>query len=339
MTISIRERSSSSASADADTVARSVETTRRAERPERRLSPSTEDLPHASLNAAFVGALTEGHRESETQARLDAFRDSFSGPYVVHGERVSARPMFRMNGGFNDGLLREHESTLSVICRKASVPPRALADAKVGRPTPEELRVVTQALIDAGALSTERDGSLEQRIRRMQWEWGIGVDCAGYTEQAARAARHEPSRPPTHGDAFARLARDRSMKNVTVREIRSGDVIHLDRPSPSDVGHNVIVYAHRPVAADDRAALTARAGAIANGFFAGKGPFHLLEVDSSWGAGPSGADYGGFRRDEWLFDEGSSTWLYFEPWSQTFGTSNVGPHAEPYAGAYRPRER
>lgn len=66
-------------------------------------------------------------------------------------------------------------------------------------------------------------------------------------------------------------------------------------------------------------------------------PFHLIHVDSSWGAGLYGKDHGGFRRDTWIFDEGSHTWGYFESATKTFATSKIGPHDEPYTGAFRPR--
>lgn len=310
-------------------------------RPSSRSSQSPPDwhrVPDAPHYSAFLaGIAPRGRTEAETRARLDSFRDSFGGPYLVDGEPVSARPMFRMNGGANDPSQRAHERELIAICTRNRIPLRSIRNAIVGRPTPSELRRVTQALVDAGKLPASAE-SLERRIRTMQWEWGIGVDCAGYTEQAARAARGEPARAPTHGDAFTGLRTDRTMRRIEIDGIRAGDVIHLDPPSPDDVGHNVVVYAHRAATKDECArALGTTSDPDVASFLRGQGPFHLLEVDSSWGAGPYGDDYGGFRRDTWTYDESSSSWLFFERSTNDFRTSTVGPHGEPYSGAFRPQ--
>ncbi|HVH46296.1 MAG TPA: hypothetical protein VM925_28340 [Labilithrix sp.] len=295
------------------------------------------ERPVRMSQAERAEAIATRRADVETRMRLDAFRASFSGPYSVDGKPVHARPMFRMNGGANDVKLRAHEPELHAICTRARVPAEAVGNAKVGRPTPEQLRQVTQALIDAGKLSPGTDDSLDLRIRQLQWEWGIGVDCAGYTEQAARAARGEKPKAPTHGDAFSGLSRDRTMRKVDVPDIRPGDVIHLDRPTPRDVGHNVIVYGHHVAGSEERTRLGTAMGVAAEPFLAGQGPFHVLEVDSSWGAGAHGGDYGGFRRDTWIYDEGSSRWGYLESSTKAFMTSERGPHSEPYTGAFRPK--
>lgn len=276
-----------------------------------------------------------GKTDAEVRARLDAFRSTFAGPYVIDGKTVTARPMFRMNGGFNDEQTKSRSAELAAICARAHLPPSAAFNCSMGRPTPEQLVKVTQALIDAGKLPPGTDDSVELRIRQMQWSWGIGVDCAGYTEQAARAARGAKAAPPTHGDAFSGMKQDPRVQKIAVPDIRPGDVIHLDPARPRDVGHNVVVYDHRVAGYDERAAIAGR-DADAAQFMKGPGPFHMLEVDSSWGA-DDGRDYGGMRRDTWIYDEGTKQWGYFAHGSGGFHASERGPHGEPFAGAFRPK--
>lgn len=277
-------------------------------------------------------------QEGRVQANLDAFRARFSGPYSIDGRRVQARPMFNMNlpNAFNAASRARHAPELARLCAEAKVSTSALRCAQVGRPTPEQLVVVTQALIDAGKLPPGPAGTEEARIRRMQWEWGIGVDCAGYTALAAEAAL---------GPAAAALTRDRmgdlyqALRGPTFRRqdvwaIRPGDVIHLDAKARGDVGHNVVVYDRRVVdGATGRASTTGEAAPF---FMSGVGPFHVLTVDSSWGAGPEGKDYGGFRRDTWLYDEGTKAWASFDPETRALSVSREGPQDEIFRGAFRP---
>ncbi|MDB4993175.1 MAG: hypothetical protein JWM74_607 [Myxococcaceae bacterium] len=268
----------------------------------------------------------------ETQSRLDDFRARFSGPYAVDGKSVQARPMFRMNTGFNDAQMHAHQNELLALCKKAGCA-NAAVPACYGRPTPEQLVKVTQVLIDAGKLGPGSDASLELRIRQMQWEWGVGVDCAGYTEGAAAAARGGKSVQPSMNDAFSSLTHDPSKRKVPVGGIRAGDVIHLNPPKGERVGHNVVVYDSKLADSATRAQLSARSPEAA-AFLRGAGPFQVLLVDSSWGAG-EGHDFGGFRRDTWIHDTSTDSWGYFDHGSGSFGTSTIGPHDEPYGGAFR----
>src|ERR1700722_19140284 len=43
-------------------------------------------------------------RDAVSQARLDAYRATFSGPYVVDGKSVQAPAQFRMGIGYNDAV-------------------------------------------------------------------------------------------------------------------------------------------------------------------------------------------------------------------------------------------
>ena len=248
--------------------------------------------------------------------------------------------MFRMNGsGFNQKKMEGHLAELCRICARAKVDGAAVMAAALGRCTPAQLVKVTQALIDAGKLPPP-PGPADERIRKMQWEWGVGVDCAGYTARAAQAV-HGSAASSLIGndkDYFAQMMRDRThFTKVALAEIRSGDIIHLNPPEPGSAGHNVIVHSHSIAGAVTRAELEKQAKGVSE-FFTGSGPFHVITVDSSWGAGEAGNDYGGFRRDTWIKDEASGDWGYFTPTTpKDFVVSDRGPQDEPFGGAYRPK--
>ena len=302
-----------------------------------RIADSPQYLAFLTNVAGTAASTGPGERIRDA---LDAFRDRFSGPYTVDAGSVSARPMFRMNGsGFNQKKMEAHLPELARLCARAKVDSASVMACAIGRSTPEQLVKVTQALIDAGKLPPP-PGEASERIRAMQWEWGVGVDCAGYTARAAQAA-HGSGAASLIGndkDYFSQMMRDRThFTKVAVADIRSGDVIHLNAPEPGSVGHNVIVHSHTIPGTLARDELARQAEGAAE-LLSGVGPFHVLTVDSSWGAGEHGADYGGFRRDTWIHDAHSGEWGYFTPTTpKEFQVSERGPQDEPFGGAYRPK--
>jgi len=308
---------------------------------------------------ATTGARRRATDVEIMQGRLDDFRDRFSGPYRVDGQTVVARPMFRMNteDAYNRDLLTKNRSALEAACAKAGLK-NAMNDCIAGRPTPEQLVRVTQALIDAKRLppADAAHTTVESRVRLMQWQHGIGVDCAGYTQRAAALAHGEHGRVfggNTMGDIFTPMRGDPRFARIAPADVRAGDVIHLDPPRPGAVGHNVIVHAHSTITAAELHTLPAIGPGVVqrdeNGnvvvdfsentrlFLAGSGPFHRYTVDSSWGAGEEGNDYGGFRRDTWLYDASSGRWATFTPGEpRLLYCDPRGPQGEPFAGAFRP---
>ena len=302
---------------------------------------------------ALVSPTLRNARDAAVQQRLDAFRDRFSGPYSVAGAKVTAQPMFRMNtpGAHNAKSMEAHAAELTRICQRAGIA-EAAAPARFGRCTPEQLVKVTQALIDAGKLpaADAAHPTLTDRIRGMQWEWGIGVDCAGYTQQAAAEA-HGPSgavfrATSLMGDMFSGMMTDKRFTSVQIASIRPGDVIHLDSPNVGGVGHNVICSGHTMLDDQARKQLLTQDSKHplpldekAKAFLNGAGPFHAIDVDSSWGAG-DGHMFGGFRRDTWIYSESSLTWASFPAGDRTLPLAVdplTGPQGELFGGAFRPR--
>lgn len=269
-------------------------------------------------------------------AKLDDVRDAFSGPYRAEGQSILVRPQFRMTGGYNDDNAKAHTSEL-----------RALSSAHYyraskGCSTPTDVTKMTQALIDAGKLPPGPTATLPDRIRAMQWEYGIGVDCAAYT-RAAFEAIHGAGKHrllPLGTEGFRELGTNANFRKIDVTSVKPGDLMTLAAPA-GDVGHNVIVRDRRELDGPGRAAALAqlpRHGESAMAFLSEPGPIHLIEVDSSWSAGKHGDSAGGYRSDIWLYNASTKTWGYVNKHNDppTFHASTRGPAEEP-ARAWRPR--
>lgn len=275
----------------------------------------------ASIGATSTGSTgstssvggAEAARDAAVQAKLDGLRDAFSGPYTVGGNIVPARPMFRMT---THAVPQKMAAEAQSLAQRAGV--RFPMAAFYGQCSPKDLVTTTQALIDAGRLPPP-PGDVASRIRRMQWDHGIGVDCAGYAKQAliATSPRPLPLRNPG-AESFTDLDTTRAgaFAKLPIEKARPGDLITLD-PMPNEHwGHNVIVYSH----------------VVKNGL-------HVFEVDSSWGAGEHGSEEGGFRRDTWTYDPSTRIWGSHLPGTSppVLVTSGEGPAGDRYHGTYRPR--
>lgn len=268
---------------------------------------------------------------------LDALRARYAGPYQVDGQRVTAPPMFRMNGGFNIASAKQREPTLRALCAKAGLG-HVVGLCLAGRATPAQLTRVTQLLIDRGHLPKD-GGDVASRIRQMQWQFGLGLDCVGFTFQAVQdvhgvAGKHALPNADRVG-SLPRLLQQHFVK--TAPELaRPGDVINLVAKKAGEPGHNVIVRSNQPLDPARQAALGKRGEAVRAGL-AQQGPIQVIDVDSSWGAGPTGADYGGVRGDTWMYNTRTKEWADFDPESGRFRVSATGPQDERATGAYRPR--
>ncbi|MDB4937312.1 MAG: hypothetical protein JWP87_4284 [Labilithrix sp.] len=287
-------------------------------------------------NVAAAVVVGDAARDAAVQGKLDAVRDAFSGPYVVAGQTVAARPMFRM---LTHVVAQKLANEVDAVGARAGV--RSPYASRVGQGTAKDLVKITQALIDAGRLPPGAPGDLAVRIRRMQWDYGIGVDCAGYSKQALIACSERTPKMRGPGmESFRDPDPDRrgdgSFSKVSLEKARPGDLITLDGPTKKDWGHNVVVYSHVTADAAKKAALAAESSAL-RAFLASPGPHHVIEVDSSWGAGENGAEVGGYRRDAWLYDASTKTWGSFEPGTspRVFVTSAKGPAHDVFHGVYR----
>lgn len=311
-----------------------------------------------TLGATVGVDATSLPKATPAQQRLDAYRAAFSGPYRIEGQTVSAAPQFRMADGFNDenaGFSRKNQmgqidlqnpqvKELLAACRRAGVP--YPGHCLVGGPSPRELTSVTQALIDAGKLPPG-PGSMETRVKAMQWSYGIGVDCTDYVVGAAMTASQRTrssieitdrgaTLPMPASDYFATADHNPHLGKVGLSSARPGDVFCID--SPGSVGHRAVVYSHSTASAETLAALQHQHGSIVSRFAEG-GPVHVYEVDASWGAGENGASTGGVRRDTWLYNESTKEWAQLDQRKPgvpaTFERTPTGPADEIFHGLYR----
>lgn len=293
--------------------------------------PATRRDPDMLARMGVEGGLAgdERVRDARARARLDGLRDRLSGPYLVNGQVVRARPMFRMNYPVDRAVVMKVEQVGLAV---------GIGSARTqhlywGQGTPADLVKLTQALIDANMLPTG-PGDLAARIRQLQWNCGIGIDGAGYAREAIRVSSHRECVFYGPGiESFRDLDGNRgyAFAKMTLEDLRPGDLLTLD-PMPPDLwGHCAVVYRAETADAGRRLYLEAR-GAT----FTGMGPFRIIEVDSSWAAG-NAAPYGGYRRDTWIFDEHQATWGWWDPRGNGFAVSSAGPCGDRFHGAYRPR--
>ncbi len=299
-------------------------------------APSTAARPGSlAVFLAHNAPLSEAARTAKVQAGLDAFRDRASGPYAAEGRAVYVAPQFAMGGGAVHPLAKD------LMAVAAAAKPTSLArfvgDIQVGRGTPEHVAQLTQALIDAGKLPAGTPDNLVGRIHQMQWRYGVGFDCAGYTQQAVASAAGQARGAVFPNDLTGAISFAR-MQKLPFTSARAGDMFVLDPPPGEDVGHKTAVYAHTTVTPEQASAELLAGGARpfqVSDFGAG-GPVHRYQLDASWGAGPNGDIHGGYRRETALYNESTGMWAWREPTSGSVRVTPL-PYNHPIDGAYRPR--
>ncbi|HEY1955203.1 MAG TPA: hypothetical protein VGH28_06310 [Polyangiaceae bacterium] len=305
-------------------------------------------------------------REARFGEALDQTRDAFMGPYSVGGKTVFAQPQFRMKegyeaahgtfqvtakgdfvadptktvDGFHRALTAKGRQLVGILARAGEPNP---GGAMLGYPSPRQLVRATQALIDAGKLpSLPPPATTSDCIRKMQWDWGIGIDCVdwcmnGLARVTGRSVESMGLQRGTDPFGTTGETTPRGFARVGATSARAGDIVTLYNPNDPP-GHRVIVRDRSVVTANDPKAreVVARWGATASDFFRGSGPFRIMHVDSSWGA-EDGKAFGGYRRDTWVFDEGSKSWMSYSPHSGEVGVhvSGAGPAGEALEGVYR----
>jgi hypothetical protein len=292
-----------------------------------------------------IGRMHAADPPTAMQVALDAFMESAASPYRAEGRTVQVAAFFRMNGGMH-AVAPADESTRDAILARAGLAEEG-AMVKVGRGTLSEVQRAAQALIDAGKLEAGTPETLCDRVRGMMWRYGVGIDCAGYAQRAFLDSRHADSKAfglrRADYEDLQSLDTNRAFKRVDVEGARPGDLFILG-PSgnpPRGPGHCLVVYSNKIADTQTKELLLARCGTQASGFIQGSQRLHVYQVDSSWGAGPDGASYGGVRRETWLYDEVSRTWAYYSPAQASSGgsgfVSGSDPCDHPIRGVYRPR--
>ena len=282
-------------------------------------------------------------RDTAIERRLDAFLQSATPTFHTPAEGdVKVGIPFRLptapsssSYGIIEANVRDNSADLAVIAKRVGLEPRDVGLLNDGRATPEQVRRVTQGLIDAGRLPPP-DGvlALAGRVRTMMCNYGIGLDCAGYTQQAFMASRgvrrSQTELVPPDRENLSGLSQ-KGFSRIDMADARPGDVIVLKPPPHEPFGHTAIVHDARYATADEWRALVAKHPDARDLNLS-----HLkrLEVDSSWG---SGADplIGGVDRRTWWHDESSDKWV--TETKDGILVSHQPYWNHPLEGAYRPR--
>ncbi|MDP9150473.1 MAG: hypothetical protein M3O36_11115 [Myxococcota bacterium] len=301
--------------------------------------PENETDPTAASGTGTVDAASGVHtlrdaRDALTKQRLDSFRRSMTGVYHrplvgddLHwdalGDMHVAAP-FTMARHFDDQAktIVKNKDLVSRAAARAHLSPAVLIRVQEGRGTPSEICALTQSLIDA---VSEQHPEMEwspATIREWMFNCGIGIDCAGYAQQAYLAA----SGLTRSGARFASIAYESLSgleqrgfrKLASVADVRAGDIVSLSSHERGEVGHRAIVYdQHVASASDMRALLAWGAGAQA---FAVGGPIRVLQLDSSWGCGGS-SHRGGVKRETFWHNESTGKWAHQAPSDRPFAAS------------------
>jgi cell wall-associated NlpC family hydrolase len=262
------------------------------------------------------------------QRRLDAFRAAATPTYrLPDGSEVKVAAPFRMPArqereltpaekrddtslryATQEGRVEGHKGELAAIASKVGIGAGGLIALYNGRGTPQQVHALTQALLDAGKLPVD-DGkaSAGTRVRQMMCDYGLGFDCAGYTQQAFLSARgltraQAGFANPTSEGLFE--LSPAHFTRVAPENAGPGDIVALGPPAGETVGHRAIIAdRHELTAAElQRFGCTAPERAVL-----AAGHVTVFAVDSSWG---SGADpsRGGVERHTWLYDSTTGLW-------------------------------
>jgi len=267
--------------------------------------------------APVLAAPPEATRETMLAQRLDAFMTLARPTFRTSDGDVSVAIPFHMNTPLYEqfALAVGHVATLAAAGRRVGMTDYAVALVTAGRGTPVQIASLTQELLDEGLLPADQTKALDQRVRTMMVDYGIGLDCAGYVQQALLAARGVTRaaaglRAPLLED-LSGLAQ-RGYARVSLEEVRTGDLFIFRPPAPrpydpNPVGHTAIVRDSHATTATELAWLTQTIGISPEA--AANGGWTTFRFDSSWGSSGVATAGGVARRTLW-HDAVNGTWIW-----------------------------
>jgi len=325
-------------------------------------APPPPPPPSSSSSAVSVAAAraaaARGAPDVEIGKKLDVFFSQMTSLSItIQQQSVSVAVPFHMSPPQSAGIRstdrtprnapreaqKDARDAIVALVRPTILPDATLTNVVVGRGSPSEIIMVTEAILKAGNVSlapTDAAG-----VRSMMFGLGIGIDCAGYVRQAAiLAGLLSPSSrgTPTIGDDDLSNLPSRGFHLVVdYRTARVGDIFVLGPrvgQTSDAIGHRAIVSSqHVAVPGEVPSQLAAQLGATT-------GPIHVFQVDSSWGAGGVAAN-GGVRRQTWLYAESTGKWAWqppVEPPPQSYKVTET-PYGHVFGtggfGLYRGRGR
>jgi cell wall-associated NlpC family hydrolase len=293
--------------------------------------------PQPAAPKTVAAATSAAERINRVAQRLDALLKL--GTLTLHTSEgdVSVPIPFTMNTP-HEATRKDSHVVVTAAARRAGMTDVAVRMVLAGRGTPQQVARIAQQLIDEGKVTDATDEewhpTLASRVRYMMWNLHVGMDCAGYVQQALlnghgltreRAALRAPMLEDLSGLS------QRGYKSVALQDARTGDLM-IFRPKPPDyVGHTAIVRDVHPSTAAE-IVLMVRAMIRAPDFVA-NGKWTTFILDSSWGS--HGASFrGGVHRVTFLQDSVSRTWAWMS--ERVSGTGRTPYHHE-IEGIYRPK--
>ena len=337
--------------------------------PVQSVAPSAASATPISGTPGGIVTIGTDARSAAIQAKLNTVLKIATPTYTLpDGSSVTVSAFFGMSGkGFrSNALSRNMPARDKLIATKKLRTGFAWA-----RPVLADVQVLTQALIDGGNLpgvvvpntyTTDLLPTTESlnltsaaRVRCMAYDFGVGIDCAGYAHQALIYPQ-----PANDGglynlksvdkENFMGLASNTSWQPVGVDGARPGDIMALSAASPTDVGHVITIYDHQVATAQaDRDALAAPFVGLINSWekeavqalIASTSTLHLFVLDASWGAGgnpvPDGA--GVQRRRALVVDgnDGSGHAWICQTRDGYFTNCGLTPWRDPFDNIYHPK--
>lgn len=310
--------------------------------------------------STFAAAAKKPTKGEVTQGKIDAYFDKSKTSYTLpDGSTVRALPHFRMNEG-DDGAKYQETLTRKLNPKDAAMK-RAIHMVAYGRASPDEIKKVTQALIDKGGVEETKllwsKEAVEQispntkfplsdadAVRLMQWDNGVGVDCAGYVQQEFLAV-HGGARADWGFDArigdenLASLKGNKHFQNVKPADAQVGDLMILDKPPGERVGHTVMVQDVHAMTDAERAKFPGIEKLAKKGE-----PVRVFVVEASFGSGGQGDPArGGVQRRVFLLNEATGQWGDMRrDWStksdpKVVLSNNSGPYDHPMNGIFHPK--
>ena len=266
--------------------------------------------------------------QKDSRNRIDQTARDYAGPYSIPGSNnaweAPVSSIFPKPAG---GALKAKELAGFVGADLA-------ARIQSGQACPADIKRATQMLIDKNQLPGEAIGDPATRIRAMQRQFGIGVDGAAYTRRAAAAASGLASLPLGNDLGMRHLDTNPHFEKVKPGNTKPGDIITLDPLPGQKMGQNAVVFDNRTLGDVQAKAFIEKSPELTSFFLTGKGPFHEICVDSSWGA--DGKSESGQRQQVWLYDESTKQWAHQDPSTKKWTVSpNAPTDTNTFHGAYR----
>jgi hypothetical protein len=305
-------------------------------------------------------------KSSNKKDKIDGYFDKANAEYKLpDGKTVRTPPNFRMNHhdkvNGDSGLFMEGQLN-KVLKPQDPASKKAIHMVAYGRGTPEQIRQVTQALIDKGGIAVVKKiwqdkGEKEFKdtfpnttwpitdadaVKLLQFSMGVGIDCAGYAQQeflqVHGGSREDYGFQSIGDESLSGLKGNNHFKQVGAADAQPGDIMALDPPANENVGH-VVVVQDRHVMTDAERANYPGVDAFAK--LADK--VQVVVVEGSFGAGAHGdPTRGGVQRRAFLYNENTKQWAdmsrdWDKPSLASVHISDAnGPYNHPLNGIFHP---